>query len=323
MSRLSRVGLAAILLVGVSLCARSVHAQALQPFPLISTSSALPDLPVQVSPLARRPLAQCTDSTLQARLDHALMRPRWSPLIAHGRMAVGIVDLSDPGRPRYAAVNGDSMMYAASLPKIGILYAATRQLHDGRLTASPALERDLHAMIRVSSNAAATRTIDRVGGLQAVNQTLTDAAVAFYDPQRDGGLWVGKRFASDGRRQPDPINGLSHAATVHQVARFYTLLATGRLISRARSAQMLDVLANPGIDHKFVHALRRRAPNVAVYRKSGSWRHWHADSALVWGPRRRYVVVALVADARGEQILRALVPAVERALGVSTVGTGS
>lgn len=291
----------------------------------VGSETALPDvpeLPLAVSPLSQRSLSQCADTVLQARLEQALSRPGWSDLIAQDDMAVGVVDLSTPTAPRYAAVNGDEMMYAASLPKIGILYAAARQMETGELSLSSRGRRDLHAMIRSSSNAAATRMIDRVGGIEAVNRALTDAPAALYDPNQGGGLWVGKRFSSDSQRQPDPLKGLSHAATVHQVARFYTLTATGRLINRERSAQMLDALSKPGLDHKFVHVLQKRAPNAAIYRKSGSWRHWHADSALVWGPNRRYVIVALVDDEHGGRIIRSLLPAVEEALGVSASGSG-
>ncbi|MEZ4763593.1 MAG: hypothetical protein R3C26_10460 [Calditrichia bacterium] len=39
------------------------------------------------------------------------------------------------------------------------------------------------------------------------------------------------------------------------------------------------------------------------------------DSMLCWGPNwRRYILVGLVEDAKGEQILRDLVPAVEEVL---------
>jgi len=274
-------------------------------------------LPVDADPLSTRSLSQCLDTKLQIGLEAALSRSEWGNLIDRHDMAVGIVDLANPETIRYAAVNGTDMMYAASLPKIGILYAAERQLEQGRLAPSPAVTQDLNAMIRVSSNAAATRMIDRVGGLEAVNRALTEAP-AFYDRDRGGGIWVGKRFSSDTRRQPDPLQGISHAATVHQVARFYTLVATGALINRERSAEMLDILSDPGLDHKFVHSLQERAPEAEIYRKSGSWRDWHADSALVWGPERRYVVVGLVKDDRGEEIIRSVIPIVERALGVSS-----
>ena len=298
------------------------HAQApVPPVPPSGEAASVPTLPVSATPLSTQSMVQCTDSSLQAGLRRQVARAGWAPLAERGELSVGVVDLSDPDRPRYAAINGQDMMYAASLPKIGILYAAVRQMERGRLAPSPAVREDLQSMIRRSSNAAATRMIDRVGGLEPVNRALRADDAALYDPERGGGLWVGKRFSADDRRQPDPIEGLSHAATVHQVARFYTLVATGRLIDRARSAQMLDALSEPALDHKFVGVLRRRAPEAAVYRKSGTWRSWHADSALVWGPERRYVLVALVKSPRGDEIVRGLVPAVEAALGRGSAPT--
>ena len=46
---------------------------------------------------------------------------------------------------------------------------------------------------------------------------------------------------------------------------------------------------------------------MRLFRKSGTWRHWHADSVLVEAGRHRYIAVALAEDARGgrwmEQII--------------------
>ena len=94
---------------------------------------------------------------------------------------------------------------------------------------------------------------------------------------------------------PEPIKGLSHAATASQVCRFYYQLAMGNLVSRERSREMLEILVNPEIDHKFVNTLKKTVPRAILFRKSGTWRTWHADSVLVWGPGwRRYIAVALV-----------------------------
>jgi len=263
-----------------------------------------------------------TDPALQKRLERAVAnRPHWAQLAEQRAFALGLVDLSDLGRPRYAAVNSREMIYAASLPKIGILLAAVHQVEEGTLSMTPAIKRDLNAMIRVSSNAAATRMINRVGGLDAVNEVLTDPRYQLYDRSKGGGIWVGKRYASDSRRARDPLEGLSHAANAYQVARFYTLLAQHRLISEARSEQMLEILDDPGLSHKFVGSLEERAPEAEIHRKSGSWRRWHADSALVWGPERRYVVVALVKDPRGARIVRSVIPVVERVLGITKPNT--
>jgi beta-lactamase class A len=108
---------------------------------------------------------------------------------------------------------------------------------------------------------------------------------------------------------------LSHAATVTQVCRFYYQLANGRIINPQRSKEMLEILSNPKIEHKFVKILRRLAPQARIYRKSGTWKNWHSDSVLVWGPVwRRYILVSMVESEQGEKILRDLVPVVERVL---------
>lgn len=275
------------------------------------------DLPVSIADNHWQPLAHHRDTRLQMRLELQLRRhPEWQELVDRRKMAVGLVDMSDPMRPRYAQVNGGVEMYAASLPKIAILLAAFDAFDSEKLERTPEIEADMTAMIRVSSNKAATRMIDRLGGLGAVNSVLKDQRYDFYSKGNNGGLWVGKRYAKTGPRVPDPLHGISHAATVDQVARFYYQLATGRLISEQASRDMLTVLSNPGINHKFVKALHERDPAASLYRKSGTWRDWHADSVLVWGEQsRRYILVGLIEDGEGEQILRQLVPAVETALG--------
>jgi beta-lactamase class A len=280
------------------------------------TADDAPPLPVLVPDSAWLPLLRHADQGLQARLREQLRtRAEWQRLIGEHKMAVGLVDLSDPAMPRFAHLNGNQEMYAASLPKIAILLAAFDHFERGLLQRSPPVEQDLNDMIRVSNNAAATRMIDRLGGLKRINQVLRDPRYGFYDAEENGGLWVGKRYAKQGPRQPDPLYGISHAATITQVCRFYYQLATGRLINPAASADMLAMLSEPAIGHKFVKSLRELAPEADLYRKSGTWRVWHADSVLVWGPRwRRYILVAMVESPEGERILRELVKVVEKAL---------
>lgn len=77
---------------------------------------------------------------------------------------------------------------------------------------------------------------------------------------------------------------------------------------------MLGFLVNPELHHKFVSVLDRVAPDAKVYRKSGTWANWHADSALVWDKNRRYIVVALAEDAKGETMLRELMQKIDNVL---------
>ncbi len=261
------------------------------------------------------PLTAWADPGLQASLERELAaRPAWKALVDRRKLAVGLVDLSDPQHVRYASLNGAEMMYAASLPKIAVLLAAEDAMESGKLPASPAVLSDLRLMISRSDNQATTRMIDRLGYRQ-IEAVLTDPRYRLYDRQHGGGLWVGKRYAAGGERYPDPLRGLSHAASVSQVCRFYYLLAMGRLVSPERSAHMLEIMEAPELKHKFVNTLQQTAPGARLFRKSGTWRQWHADSVLVWGEGwQRYILVGLAEDARGEQVMRDLVRIAENAL---------
>jgi beta-lactamase class A len=89
----------------------------------------------------------------------------------------------------------------------------------------------------------------------------------------------------------------------------------GKLVSRERSGEMLAYLRDPDIHHKFVYTYDQIVPDATLYRKSGTWKQWHSDSVLIWGPEwRRYILVALVEDPNGEEILRTLIPEVESVL---------
>jgi len=258
-----------------------------------------------------RPLYERVDPDLQRSLEARLAQdPEWARLIRRKKMAIGVVDLSGD-TPRFARVNGNQMMYAASLPKIAILLAAYVSFEDGSLAETAEVHEDLANMIRVSSNAAATRLIDRVG-MKKIQAVLKDPQYGFYDEERGGGLWVGKRYASAGPRVGDPMHGISHGATATQVCRFFYLLSAGRLISPERSAMMLEDLVDPRLHHKFVSQVEERAPDARMYRKSGTWKQWHSDAILVQGTVwRDYILVGLVESANGETILREVLPAVE------------
>ena len=252
---------------------------------------------------------ECND--LQVLLKEEIYKNKhWKQLIESKKMAIGIVDLRDLDSVKYAGLNSNHMMYAASLPKIAILLTVMDAIHKGDLKDSDALRNDMRLMISKSSNSAATRLIDSVGFKQIEN-TMRDVNYSLYDEKYGGGLWVGKRFASTGKRYPDPLKGLSHAATVSMVCSFYYQLAFGKLIDEQRSAEMLEILKDPELTHKFVNTLQRIAPNASIYRKSGTWKYFHADSVLVWGPERKYIIVALIENSNGGSIMKKLIEPIE------------
>jgi beta-lactamase class A len=271
------------------------------------------------------PLYDAVDIPLQTALERRInANPTWRRLVDRRRLAIGVVDLGHGDeQPKFSRINGNRMMYAASLPKIAILLAAHVSFEDGSLEETDAIRQDLSDMIRVSSNAAATRAMDAIG-MTKIEAVMRDPQFGFYDETRGGGLWVGKHYASTGPRRGDPLFDISHGATVTQVCRFYYQLAKGHLINPERSARMLEDLSDPGIHHKFVAAIEQRAPRARIFRKSGTWQNWHSDSALVQGPQwRNYILVALVESPDGESILRELLPAVEEILEPEDLGSAS
>jgi beta-lactamase class A len=238
---------------------------------------------------------------------------RFAKLIGDKNLCLGLVDLHDPANPRYAGINGDHMLYAASMPKIAVLLAAQEGIENGYIDETPAVVSDMNRMIRYSDNAATTRVIDLLG-YDYIEQVLRSPKYGLYDEGQGGGLWVGKRYARSGDTNREPLKNLSHAATAFQACRFYYNLVYGRLVSRERSVKILEIMTDPGIHHKFVHTLDKLAPNAKLYRKSGSWKVWHADSVLIWDTDRKYILVAIVKSSNGEQIVRDLVGPVERGM---------
>ena len=265
------------------------------------------------------PLYERYSTNLQSLLENEInANARWKKLVAGNRMSIGIVDLSDLQNIEYAGLNDTYMMYAASLPKIAILLAAMDAIENGELEDTKEVRKDMRLMISKSNNQASTRMIDRVG-YEKIEEVLRSPKTDLYNEEVGGGLWVGKRYAAGGRRYPEPMKGLSHAATTRQVCSFYYQLALGNLVSTERSEEMLAIMKNPDLHHKFINTLDKIAPNASFYRKSGSWKNYHSDSVLVWGPKRKYIIVALIEDSYGEQIIRDLVRPLEKVLKKSRV----
>mgnify|MGYP000978004581 CR=1 FL=1 len=282
---------------------------------ITSTVKSQNELPLRLDESKIKPLNSLKNSALQNSLEQELNKvPAWKKLIAQNKMAVGVIDLSNPEEAKYAGINSNQMMYAASLPKIAILLAAMDAIEKGQLKETPEIVRDMKLMISKSDNHASTRMIDRVGYAK-IESVMTDDKYKLYD-KTYGGLWVGKRYASGGPTNREPLKNLSHAATVAQVCKYYYLLANGKLVNNDRSKQMLDIMENPALHHKFVNTLDLIAPDARLFRKSGSWKNFHSDSILVWGKEvtRRYILVALIDDANGENIIRNLVVPVEKVL---------
>jgi beta-lactamase class A len=237
------------------------------------------------------------DSSLQRQLNNTLTKLGLNKAVKDKKLSVALVDITRLNKPRVAAVNGDEMQYAASLPKIAILLGAFVEIEQGEMKLDTDTRESLTRMIRVSSNADATRMLNRVGKKRLLG-ILQSRKFDLYDPKVNGGLWVGKEYGKSAAYQRDPLHNLSHGATAMQTARFYYMLETGKLVGPRLTREMKSMLGNPGIHHKFVKGLADY-PDAKIYRKSGSWRQWHADSAIVEAQGHKYIIVALAESPNG------------------------
>jgi beta-lactamase class A len=251
-----------------------------------------------------RILNESGDAQLQQGLESIIESQNLTEAVKAKQLALIIVLVTDAETPRLAEVNGRNMLYAASLPKIAILLGAAVAIDKGRLELTDDLQEDLDNMIRRSCNECATRVLALVGREELL-EMLQSPEYNFYDKTKQGGLWVGKDYGPSTAYQRDPISGLSHGATAFQAARFYYELQAGTLVSPKQTKMMLDVLANPAIAHKFVKGLERY-PNLEIFRKSGTWKTYHADSALIRTDGLAYIIVALANHENGAAWLEQL-----------------
>ena len=102
-----------------------------------------------------------------------------------------------------------------------------------------------------------------------------------------------------------------------QAARFYYMGATGRLVAPEYQDDLVEVFSDPGITHKFVKGMKETNPEAKVYRKSGTWKQFHADSGVITDGDKDYVLVALVEHPKGGEGLVELIVAVEEMMDIT------
>ncbi len=258
------------------------------------------------------PLWNFLDPVLEEGLTDALRALGLQGALEQRKLAVALVDITDVRNPRVAALNGDSMLYAASLPKIAVMLGVYQKAAEGRLVIDDETYMQLLRMIRRSDNGDSTALMHKVGK-DYIARVMLSPRYRLYDPLHNGGLWAGKDYAPVGAWRRDPMYNLSHGATAMQVARFYYLLQTGRLVSPQASREMKEVLRHSASDHKFLRGIRAIRPDAIVYRKAGTWGQAHADGALI---ERRdgatYIAVGLADDPMGGEWLKQIIIAMDR-----------
>ena len=103
------------------------------------------------------------DPVLQRNLERVIESIGLGQAVKKKQLSLDLVDITDLKHPRVASINGDNMVYAASLPKIAILLGAFVEIERGKMQLDFDTRNTLTNMIRYSSNQAATRMYHRIG----------------------------------------------------------------------------------------------------------------------------------------------------------------
>jgi len=156
---------------------------------LAATFAGLPSAWAQPEPPAD--LRAARDPALQRSLEGVVRDLGLDAQLTQRHLALALVDVTDSQAPRLAMLNGDEMMYAASMPKVGILFGAMAEAESGRFPLDAERLQAMNRMIRQSSNEDATRVLKWVGESRLLDWLQSDR-FRFYDAQGAGGLWIGK-----------------------------------------------------------------------------------------------------------------------------------
>jgi beta-lactamase class A len=259
-------------------------------------------------------LRDAHDADLQAALDAAIdatpNAQRFREAVRNKKASVLVADITDLRNPSVAGYNPDLMLYAASLPKVAIVFGAMVEIQEGALELDDETRAQLVNMVRKSSNEDASAVLRKVG-IERLGTILQDERHGkLYDPEHGGGLWVGKSYDGLPAWQRDPLHGIGHGASAMQAARLYYGWLTGTLVEARFIPLFREIFGNPGLKHNFVKGLSERE-GLRIYRKSGTWKDTRVDSAVVERDDLTYIAVGIYSVPEGTQALVAGIEVVD------------
>src|SRR5712692_11731775 len=177
--------------------------------------------------------------------------------LTENQLSITLIDLRDPQHPAMASFRGNERVYPASVVKLFYFVAVHRWLEDKKIQQTDELKRAVHDMIVDSSNEATQYVLD----------VLTLTTGGFELPPSEMEEWQNKRnvvnryysslgytnintnqktFCEDayGREKVSrgPNGENRNKLTTDATARLLSQIVTGRAVTPARSAQMMELL---------------------------------------------------------------------------------
>jgi len=246
------------------------------------------------------------------------------------QLAVTIVDLRDPAAPAQAAFRGDVQIYPASVIKLFYLVAAHRWMADNKVADTPELRRALRDMIVESYNDATHYVLDVLTGTTS-GPELSEAELDAWWEKRNS---VNRYFLSVGYtninankkpwcegpygRETQSIKRhipSRNLLTTDATARLLTEIVTGKAVTPARSAQMMELMKRDPFtptkdpdDQATGFTGRGLPPGAKLWSKAGWTSQTRHDAAYVELPNgARFVLVTFTTEHANEREIIAAV----------------
>ena len=255
---------------------------------------------------------------------------------AEKNLAVTLMDLTDPARPERASFRGAEPIYPASVVKLFYLAAAHRWMEDGRLKETEEFDRGLRDMIVESSNDATAYVLDSLTGVSS-GAELSPGELKKWGERRNvvnhyfttlgytvgpAGINVNQKPWCEGpygreRQFLGPKFENRNKLTTDATARLLAEIASGRAVTPARSAKMLELLkrdfngkSDDPDDQAHGFTGLALEPGTRLWSKAGWTSTARHDAAYLELPGgRRLVLVTFTTDFAKE---RDIIPTIAR-----------
>lgn len=259
-----------------------------------------------------------------------------APPLQADQLAVTVVDLRGP-TPVWAHHRGEARHYPASVIKLCFLAYAHHRLESGALADSPELQRALTDMIVESSNDATAAVVDAITGTTGGPELPLDelavwhgrrmAVTRWFEEQGYGNVLAVRKTWAEGPYGREMQDAVVHPPrrnflSTNDTARLLLEIASGRCVSPARSARMLELMRRDvstagipaGAEDQEGHGFTGPAlsPGMALWSKAG-WTSWtRHDAALIGLPDGGRVIIVTFTEAREHANNRAIIASVAR-----------
>ena len=287
-----------------------------------------------------------TPGSLQELVDnaaHTALAKFADKKLTENQLSITLIDLRDSQHPVTASYRGNERIYPASVVKLFYLGAVHRWLEDKKIQETDELKRAVRDMIVDSSNEATQYVVDvltqTTGGFELSPKEMEEwqykrnAVNRYYASMGYTNINVNqKTFCEDAYGREKVSRGLNgenrNKLTTEATARLLSEIVTGRVVTQARSAQMMELLKrdytgtskdNDDQGHGFTGIALQGMSGVKLWSKAGWTSTTRHDAAYIELPNgAKFVLVTFTTDHANE---REIIPTVARVVidGIASV----